>query len=241
MDEAKLRKIRALLDRAAHENTPQAEAEAATAKAMELMAEYGISEAMVDAAGPRKDQIITRTFSLKQPYTYEKGCLVGWLGHALRCESTWRHYGSVITSVTIMGFESDVDRVDLLFTSLLLQATRGVMQAEKPWYEDSTTRFRKNWLTGFAQEVARRVREIESNAVRTHDATSSGSAELVLADRAALVKRAYDEQNPKLKKAKGRDRSGVGLSEGVDAGRRADIGQNRVSSPARPAVTGGGS
>lgn len=238
-DEKKLRQIRALLDRAAHENTPQAEAEAATAKAMELMAEYGISEAMVDAAGPRKDQITTRVFQLQQPYTYEKGCLVGWLAEALRCQTTWRHYGSVITSVTVMGFESDVERVDLLYTSLLLQATRGVMQAEKPWYEDNTTRFRKNWLTGFAQVVASRVRAIEADAVRAHDATGSGSAELVLADRAALVKRAFAEQNPKLKSAKSRRRGGVGLDEGQAAGRSADIGQSRVGAGQGRAIAGG--
>lgn len=239
-DEKKLRQIRALLDRAAHENTPTAEAEAATAKAMELMAEYGIDQAMVDAAGPRKDEITTRMFRLAQPYTYEKACLLGWLGQALRCEASQRSYGSVVTSVELTGFESDIERVDMLFTSLLLQATNGLARAEKPWHEASTTRFRKNWLTGFAVTVADRVRAIEENAVRAYDAQGTGaSAALVLADRATLVKRAFEDQNPKLKPAKQRARDGAGLLEGAEAGRRADVGHARVRSEARRAVAGG--
>lgn len=240
MDEAKLRKIRALLDRAAHENTPQAEAEAATAKAMELMAEYGISEAMVDAAGPRKDEIVTRRFGLSRPYTYEKMTLLANLGYALRCQSMTTRFGSVYDSVTLVGYASDIERVDMLFTSLLLQATRDLMRAKVPYYENTTT-FRKNWLTGFTTTACSRVRAIERAAVRDHDrASSTGSAELVLADRSALVKRAYEDQFPKLKKFKSRDRSGAGLHEGYEAGRRADVGQTRVHSAQRRAVAGGG-
>jgi hypothetical protein len=50
--------------------------------------------------------------------------LVGRGAHANRCRSVW---SSAFRFVTVLGFPSDVDGVELLYASLLVQATAAMM------------------------------------------------------------------------------------------------------------------
>jgi len=61
---------------------------------------------------------------------------------------------------TVVGFPSDLDSTELLFTSLLVQATRAMTQA-KPTadeYGRNTTRsFRQSFLTAYASRIGERL------------------------------------------------------------------------------------
>ena len=229
----KLEVIRKLLAKAEKAATPD-EASAYNAKAAEMMARHGVSEAMLAATGVKQDALGERRIPLADPYSQEKAQLAGLVGRALGCRAV-RHPGygrGQIIAVTIFGYESDLQRTEVLFTSLLLQATRDVVHQRPPaWTGESTTAFRRTWLTGFATEIYRRLTAAERAATERHDASSAlrgPSAALVLADRHSVVKKAFEERFTNLQKGRRRRLSGSGFGAGIAAGRRADVGGPRL-------------
>ena len=170
----KLEVIRKLLAKAEKAATPD-EASAYNAKAAEMMARHGVSEAMLAATGVKQDALGERRIPLADPYSQEKAQLAGLIGRALGCRAV-RHPGygrGQIIAVTIFGYESDLQRTEVLFTSLLLQATRDVVHQRPPaWTGESTAAFRRTWLTGFATEIYRRLTAAERAATEQHDASA---------------------------------------------------------------------
>ena len=148
----KLEVIRKLLAKAEKAATAE-EASAYNAKAAQMMARHGVDEAMLAATGVKQDALGERRIALTDPYSQEKAQLAGLIGRALGCRAV-RHPGygrGQIIAVTIFGYESDLQRTEVLFTSLLLQATRQVVhQRPSSWTGESTAAFRRTWLTGFA-------------------------------------------------------------------------------------------
>ena len=237
--ERKLEVIRKLLAKAERAAT-SGEADAYNAKAVELMATHGVDVAMVaSAGGDTRDVVGDRRIAMTDPYSTEKAQLAGGVARALGCRVV-RHPGigrGQTAAVTIMGFESDLRRVEVVFTSLLLQATRSVVRQRPPaWSGESTTAFRRTWLVGFSSAVHRRLEAAEKGAVQRHDAAvppGGPSAALVLADRRSLVERAYDDRYGHLRASQPRRLSGTGYGAGAEAGRRADVGHARVGQPRR--------
>ena len=232
-EDHKLEIIRKLLAKAERAATPD-EADVYNAKAADMMARHGVDTAMVASAGDTQDVIGSRRITMTDPYSTEKATLAGCVASTSNCRVV-RHPGfgrGQTAAVTVMGFESDLNRVELTYTSLLLQATRSLVRQRPPaWSNESTTAFRRTWLIGFAAEVHRRLSEAGTVAVRDHDAqlvAGRPSAALVLADRRSLVDRAYDEQFGTLRAARPRRLSGTGYHAGAEAGRRADVGHKRV-------------
>lgn len=242
--EQKLEVIRKLLAKAERAATPD-EADAYNTKAADLMARHGVDAAMVAAAGgDTRDVIGSRRIAMTDPYSTEKATLAGGVARAMGCRVV-RHPGNnrgQTAAVTVMGFETDLRRVELTFTSLLLQATRSVVrQRPSGWSGESTTTFRRTWLVGFSSEVHRRLVAAEQGAVQQHDAqaaTGKPSAALVLADRRSLVEQAYDERYGHLRSSRPRRLSGSGYAAGTEAGRRADVGHTRLG-PTRRALDRG--
>jgi hypothetical protein len=231
---SKLRQIKALTLAAADETKTEGFRENAMARAMALMAEHGVTEMMLGALNEkRSEKIITRKIELGGSYTYEQMTLAGAVANALGCRYNYRHYRDTVFSVTIVGYETDVDRAELLFTSLLLQAINGVKdQRPAYWSTASETRqHRKSWLRGFAHRVGERIEVAERRARGEYDRTHSGGpgTALVLVDRATLVQQFYDEQFGNLKTAKtSRQLDYDAVRAGASAGNRADIGDPRV-------------
>jgi hypothetical protein len=119
----KLEVIRKLLAKAEKAATAE-EASAYNAKAAQMMARHGVNEAMLAATGVKQDALGERRIPLTDPYSQEKSQLAGLIGRALGCRAV-RHPGygrGQIIAVTIFGYESDLQRTEVLFTSLLLQA-----------------------------------------------------------------------------------------------------------------------
>lgn len=242
----KLDTIRKLLAKADRAATPE-EAEAFTDKAVQLMARHGIDAALLAAAAPGRDEIGALEVLMEDPYSAGKARLLTWTAQALRCQSVMhRAWGGRVEKVTIIGFASDRERVEVLYTSLLLQASSQLRDQRPLLPGESVAAYRRSWLYGFARAVHRRLSEAEQRAAEA--ATRSGhdsrmpadpgrSVALVLADRSALVERAFAAAFPSLGQARPSSMSGSGYSAGAEAGRRADIGQSRVT-PVRQRALG---
>jgi hypothetical protein len=230
-----VRKLLAKADRAA---TPE-EAQTYTAKAVELMARHGIDAALLDAADPGRDEIGAGRIPMDDPYSAGKARLLARTASALRCRAILHEaWGGKVAAVTLFGFASDRERVELLYTSLLLQAGSGLQRLRPARPGESVAAYRRSWLHGFAVEVHRRLVEAESGAVAGQPAPQGGgrSVALVLADRTDRVDRAYAEAFPGLGRARRSTLSGSGFGAGAAAGERADLGRDRVGSGRRRAL-----
>jgi hypothetical protein len=192
-DKRMLSKIRALLVKA--ESTEFAEeAEALSARAQELMAKYSIDHALLAAEAGRKDEPSSRRLPVDNPYEGPKAQLLQEVAQANRCRSVW--YKSLGMSAVI-GFPADLEAVELLFTSLLVQANTAMLRvgAKHDRYGRSRTRaFRQSFLMSYAERIGERLAGAAGDAERQVAAEVPGRNLLpVLAARHQAVDDAVDE------------------------------------------------
>ncbi|MDP3893259.1 DUF2786 domain-containing protein [Nocardioides sp.] len=229
-----LAKIRKLLAKAEDQAATAEESELYTAKATQLIADYGIDQALLALDDPDQDRIGDRVVSLDAPYAADKAELLCEVAQALRCRAvlvTRRVPGGKELSVHLFGHESDLVRSDLLFTSLLLQAATGLARTPVPPREHKAA-FRRSWLAGFRMAITRRLaaaeQQAETAAEQRSRAAGGASASLVLADRGERVLDAMHREYPSLRTARPRTLSGSGLPQGWAEGHRADLGGSRL-------------
>lgn len=223
----RLDRVRKLLAKAEDPAVTEAEAELYTKKAAELIARYGIDQAMLADAGGA-DEITSLKVPIDSPYSQEKAHLLTCVAFPLRCRTLLhRLRPQVIETVTVFGFRSDLGRVELLFTSLLLQASTQLtkVRPEGIFGRESLSAYRRTWLRGFASAVHTRLRATEEAAARSYVPETPGgrSAELVVQDRMALVQRAFEEEFGELRSSAKRRLSGSGYYDGHAAGTRANL------------------
>jgi hypothetical protein len=229
-----LDRVRKLLAKAEDEGCSQAEAEALTAKAAELMARYGIDRALLGALHPETDRPADRAFTLANPWGDVKRHLLAGLAMALRCQcvQTRSEQG---TRLHVFGYASDLERADILFTSLLVQMARALARQDVPARGGTARAWRRSWMLGYAAAVVSRVRAAEEAAVATASGAEPGpapggqSAALVLADRSLVVRRQVAAAYPRLRKARV-TYSGDGYGHGYREGQKADIGSTKLRS-----------
>ncbi|MFI7455120.1 DUF2786 domain-containing protein [Nonomuraea sp. NPDC049714] len=215
-----LERVRKLLAKAERTDNEHERA-AFMAAASALMAKYGIDS--LDPERPRQapgDRIVT----VPGPWAKEKARLVSLVAQALRCRPLLIGGADGGHRVHVFGFAADLERADLLATSLLLQMASGLARVRPPGEVTAVRAYRRSWLLGFTDEVYRLLREAENRAEA--EAASVGTA-LVLADRHAEVERAVAAAYPRIRLSVPRT-SGSGYGDGVAAGRRADLGRTRV-------------
>jgi hypothetical protein len=231
MSDGMLDKVRKLLAKAEDPACTPAEAEAFNTKAAELIAKYGVDRAMLADADPTSDVVGDRVIDLPSPYAIDKCGLLSGVASALRCQSVRRQTrvgDRKAFSMHLFGFASDLDRVELLFTSLLVQASQALaVQQPPPW--EHVAAYRRSWLLGFTSAVVTRLRAAESRAAEEAPSPSGRSVALVLADRGAHVDRRVTEVYPKLRFAGQRRLAGSGRGQGYAAGQRADLGGTRIT------------
>jgi hypothetical protein len=222
----KLATVRKLLAKAEGAATG-AEAESYTAKAVELMARHGIDSALLATSGT-DDRIGPLRLPVGDPYSSGKARLLGWTAAALGCRWVIHPMSSGrVAAVTVFGHASDRERVELLYTSLLLQATSKLVRLRPRSSFESVAAYRRSWLYGFAAEVHRRLVAAERAAAEQATADESGagpSVALVLAGRRQQVESAFAATYPRLAAARRPALSGTGYSAGAMAGAMADLG-----------------
>jgi hypothetical protein len=229
-----LDRVRKLLAKAEDEGCSPAEAEALTAKAAELMARYGIDRALLGALHPETDQPADRVFTLANPWGDVKRHLLAGLALALRCQCVQTRSPEG-TRLHVFGYTSDLERADILFTSLLVQMARALAQQVVPGSGGAARAWRRSWMLGFATAVVTRVRAAEEAAVGASGSASGTesaggqSAALVLADRSLVVRRQVAAAYPRLRKTRVTF-SGGGYGDGYREGQKADIGGPKLRS-----------
>lgn len=234
VDAGMLAKIRALLAKAESTTFPH-EAEALTAKAQELLGRHRIDEAALGNGhgnGPNG-----RRIWLDAPYTSAKFALLAAVARANRCTAI--RLGG-IDVCHVVGFPSDLEVVEVLHTSLLVQATTAMAAAGRQVDARGRSRtrsFRQSFLVGFAARIGQRLRD--ANAAGEADGVAAHGPDLlpVLARRSQEVDVAVAEAFPHLRRSRAATSNGAGLAAGVAAADRADLSvRRRLDDTGRPSA-----
>jgi hypothetical protein len=193
VDERVLGKIRALLAKAESTEFPD-EAEALSARAQELMAKYSIDRALLAAQTGSSEEPGGRRLMIDNPYEQPKASLLQTIAEANRCRAIWSRG---IGMSTVVGFPADLDAVELLFTSLLVQANTAMLRegAKRDRNGRSRTRaFRQSFLISYAVRIGERLSEATEHVQQAAAAAPSGRNLLpVLAARHRAVDDAVDD------------------------------------------------
>lgn len=233
VDQRILVRVRALLAKAESTNYP-AEAETFTAGAQAMMARHSIDVAMLWAeAGGAPDGPRGRRLGIEAPYETAKAMLVTVVAQANRCQAVWN---KELGFSTVIGFPADLDAVELLHTSLLVQAMTALVNSGTRAHGDGRSRnraFRSAFLTSYAQRIGERLIAAADEAVAQASAEPRHASLLpALAARDQAVDQAVGEMFGTTKKhrvAARYDREGwVSGRAAADAARlrdQHDIGQ----------------
>jgi hypothetical protein len=206
-----LNRIRTLLAKA--ENTEfAAEAETFTAKAQDLMTRHAIDEALLHGSADHPIEVSGVRVHISNPYPAEKVHLLNQVARANRSRAVWNE---PLGLVTVVGTPTDVDQVEMLFTSLLIQATRAMAEAgaRRVGSFDRSASFRRSFLMSYAVRIGERLTETNEAATASY-----GSALVPLLQRqTTAVQEELDRLFPRTRSA----RAGRYNRLGWDAGRAA--------------------
>ncbi|MFC7491724.1 MULTISPECIES: DUF2786 domain-containing protein [unclassified Knoellia] len=223
VDSRILERVRLLLAKA--ESTGfAAEAETFTAGAQALMARHSIDAALVaesEEGGAVDGGPQGRRIGIDTPYDGPKATLLTAVASANRCRMVWtRELGFG----TVVGFESDLGAVELLFTSLLVQANTAMMAegSRADHRGRSRTRaFRSSFLTAYAHRIGERlalVAAAEMESAVTEASTRGQELVPLMAARTERVEHTVSEWFPTLTR---RRAQAVRDAEGWHVGRAA--------------------
>ena len=201
-----LERVRALLAKAEATDFP-AEAEAFSAKAQELIARHSIEEVLT--ATPDETPLARRV-GVDHPYESEKAGLLNAVARANHCHTVW---SPELAFSTVFGFDADIDAVELLYTSLLVQANRAMVRDEPVKGRARIKAFRRSFLVAYAARIGERL----ARATR-HEIAQHGDLLPVLRGRDLQVREAATRAFPRTAKARG---SRVDSLEGWESGRAA--------------------
>lgn len=247
-------RVRALLARAEHPATPRPEAEAAHAKAAELMLRHALDEAALRAdrgEGPDPavywERVASGGGGHARARTVATGAVIKAYGgrYAVRGDGTRRQDITLLVVTT----RAARDALLLLLPSLELQM-EGAGRRETDAYmatvpEDAFARRsdRSRWannyfrafIAGYGDAVARRIEQARRGLLDQEDEGSSRALVLVGEDRRVAAE--FDARFPVLGRPRTHRLRADGYRAGQAAGRHADLGDGRLgASP--PAISG---
>ncbi|WP_308299050.1 DUF2786 domain-containing protein [Streptomyces sp. GESEQ-35] len=215
-----LTRIRALLAKAEATGYPQ-EAEALSAKAQELMARHSIDEALLSAESPAADTPGACRIGVEPPYEQAKAVLLDAVATANHCRAVWNE---PLGFSTVVGFEPDLEAVELLYTSLLVQAQTAMTKAEaaqRAGGRKRTKTFRQSFLAAYAHRVGTRLAAAAETQV-------TGDLLPVLASRELAVTGRLDRMFPETTTTRLRGvGDAAGWTEGAEAADRAQVGRHK--------------
>ncbi|WP_405895162.1 DUF2786 domain-containing protein [Streptomyces sp. NBC_00104] len=228
-----LSRIRALLAKAEATGFPE-EAEALSAKAQELMARHSIDEALIAARAHSKNAPGACRIGVEPPYETAKAVLLDAVARANRCEAVWNED---LGFSTVVGFEADLEAVELLHTSLLVQATTALTKAEAAQRKGGRKRtktFRQSFLAAYAHRIGDRLAAVAEAQVAEAEAESAGTGGAgapeqdllpVLAARDVAVREQVTRMFPDTVTTRVRGVSDLaGWRQGAEAADRAQVG-----------------
>jgi hypothetical protein len=203
-----LDRVRALLAKAESTDFP-AEAEAYSAKAQELIARHSIEEALTTR--DRAEVVpFARRIGVDHPYESEKAGLLDAVAGVNRCHTVW---SPELGFSTVFGFDADIDAVELLYTSLLVQANRAMVRDEPGKGKARIKAFRRSFLIAYAGRIGERLERATRHEIARHTDLLP-----VLRSRDVQVREVMNRAFPRTVKARG---SRVDSLEGWESGRAA--------------------
>jgi hypothetical protein len=227
-----LDRVRKLLAKAEAEGVTPHEAEALSGKAAELMARYGIERARLGALHPETDKSADMIVEIEDPYATTKALLLSNLAGAMGGQAI-RLSSKGTTKIHVFGYQSDLDRIEMLYTSLLVQMHRAMtwqQRAISAYDRNHIRAWRRSFMIGYTSGVVLKVKAAEDaarNNAAAEDTPGGMSTALVLADRSLVVKTRIQQAYPRMRTNK-ISYSGNGYAKGYREGQRADIGGAKV-------------
>ncbi|MEV5436727.1 DUF2786 domain-containing protein [Streptomyces sp. NPDC052682] len=211
-----LTRIRALLAKAEATGFPE-EAEALSAKAQELMARHSVDEALLAARAPAPESPAACRIGVEPPYEQAKAVLLDAVATANHCRAVWNE---PLGFSTIVGFAADLEAVELLYTSLLVQATTAMTRAEaaqRAGGRKRTKTFRQSFLAAYAHRIGTRLRAAAETQVTDELLPVLASRDVAVTDR---LERLFPQTTTtRLRGA----RDAAGWTEGARAADRAQV------------------
>lgn len=219
LDDAVLAKVRGLL-RKAESTEFDAEAEALTAKAHQLITRHAIDEALLQDGEGRATAVAARRIRLHDPYLSQKFDLVSAVAGANRCVTV---FNKGLGWGTVFGHNSDLDATELMATSLLAQALGAMARLGSVRDADGRLRtrsFRSGFLRGFANQIADRLEQAGATVTDGADRRALP----VLASRQDAAREAAEAAYPGLTTIRRRRvTNGEGYMAGVGAANLASL------------------
>lgn len=230
----KLATVRGLLAKA-ESSTFDEEAEAFSAKAQELISRYALEAILVAGADPRPGTTVTtaRRIWLDAPYVGAKAQLVHEVAQANRCRAVMSEPPGLST---VVGMAHDIDAVELLVTSLLVQgnaAMRRHGQLTDARGASRTRSFRQSFLTSYAVHIGKRLRASAEQAL--HDSGEEGRLLPVLRSQQDAVEDAFTALVPSTVEKRSSVSNGAGWAAGQVAAELATLDIGPSIDPARDA------
>ncbi len=208
VDTRVLDRVRALLAKAESTDFP-AEAEAYSAKAQELIARHSIEEALT-ARDRTEVTPFARRIGVDHPYESEKAGLLDAVARANHSRTVWSpEFGFS----TVFGFDADIDALEMVYTSLLVQANRAMVRDEPAKGKGRIKAFRRSFLVSYAVRIGERL----SRATR-HEIDRHADLLPVLRNRDLQVRAVMDRAFPHTVRSRGRR---IDSLEGWESGRAA--------------------
>lgn len=242
-------KITKLLNKAQGTDV-EAEAEAFRDKAYELMAQFRIDEAEIEArrraaGGSRKDEkLVDKDIPLTGVFRYGLrdlsffvidampdigGYFIDNARSEVKLANGKTRWAETVVLV-VVGYESDVDQAILLLTSLHMQAAGALIPwwNSDPWHatlkRGEAFRSKRSFIRSFGAGAGQKIR-LAHNALRSNGISTG--AEIVLRDKEQAINEHLEKYQ--LKHKKDRLKSGItGSADGYQAGQEADTGEKKV-------------
>lgn len=231
--DAMLDKIRNLLAKA-ESSEFTSEAEAFFAKAAALMEKYSIDQAMIWAEknGTDREKVISVQMDVGSKYANAKTMLAYQVAISFGTKAVVLNKGIM----GIVGFKADVEAVEMLVTSLLLQMEREMLR-ECPSFGSpgESKSWRHAFMLGFSSKIHERLKEVKRAEKASME--NEASVALVLRDRSSEVSSAFKEKYPRVVTRSVGSRNSGGYGSGQAAGGRANLARGSVNG-SRGALTG---
>lgn len=237
-DPRMLDKIRALLAKA-EATTFSDEADAYTAKAQDLMTRYAIDDALLDDASGVGD-VPARRIHIDNPYAEAKVQLLSTVGDINRVRVVWDAHHGMATAV---GMPVDLQLVEMLFTSLLVQATRemthaGNARSTGSGYQSGrlnrSPSFRRAFLLAFAHRIGERLQQAGRRAGDEAGSAAGAALVPVLARRTAAVDAAFARLFPQTQQKRATRVNARGWDAGRAAADKAVFAAGQVAAADQP-------
>ena len=214
----KLARVRALLAKAESTEFDE-EAEALSAKAQELISRYALDRLVAHGPSAGRDDLATRRIWLDPPYVHAKTLLVSVVAAANRCRAAG---ADRLGFSVVVGSPADLDVVELLVTSLLVQADAAMLRHGRRTSAAGAGRtksFRQSFLTAYATRIGERL------AAATHAAASAAGADLlpVLRSQEEVVAEEFDRLVPHTRGRSASVTNGEGWFAGLAAADQASL------------------